>query len=608
MLNKFTKILICILVAITSLFSIPQINHEVVQDVYATGCSLNEPESCKEEILAYLLALVGIVGLSSRGDLADYISDFATYKEANGQDLLTSYDIQSAANNQLMISSQGLVNFFNDLFDFNKEKDIPFEEGNLNYVNGANAGFSLYGLQKVDIKVTSYNAINVNLNHNVTGFNIPGNSYVWFTGSLVGSCNPSSPSMADYSGFSISKEPYITNGGKLYPKVTNMGNQVYDIQIHINYILSWVPLAEDVTLAGQVYKKGTEVLYQKTENIVGSTNLSNEYIVFQFNGKSRFYTKEYADSLPLQGNVGYLDLPKSPLDFINGLHDVTSGFIFKGFDLMQKNYKDFLEQIPLIKNGTFVEDIPLPTVQPTAVPTTIPYPTSIPFPTSVPNDWAESVPLPPLELPNVGEGTGSLTGNQAGALAGATWGWLGNALNSLMGTIGNMLKAILNAILSLPSLLINGLADLFKWIGGILAQILEAIIAIPGILVNAFQGVIDFCTTWWDKFLAFMSWLFNPADAKVKPLFDNLFNEKFNWFNQFVTLLQPLNVAGEPLELYIDFMGKKQLVATTKWFIGHEVMIRNGFALFMNFGLILALYKLLTSMFNISQSKGKGEE
>ena len=54
--------------------------------------------------------------------------------------------------------------------------------------------------------------------------------------------------------------------------------------------------------------------------------------------------------------------------------------------------------------------------------------------------------------------------------------------------------------------------------------------------------------------------------------------------------------------------GQKCVIITTKWFEGHQMMIRSGISIFFSFGLILAIYQLLTAMFGLHQSKGKGDD
>ncbi|MEG0408850.1 MAG: hypothetical protein RR623_08260, partial [Bacilli bacterium] len=260
----------------------------------------------------------------------------------------------------------------------------------------------------------------------------------------------------------------------------------------------------------------------------------------------------------------------------------------------QRDYHDFLEKIPLIYDQTFTETIPLPTVVPTVppYPTTSPYPTSIPFPTSVPNDWAESVPLPPLELPNF-EGDKPLTNEGAGSIAGSTFGWLGNAFNSLTGSIGNMLKALLNGILSIPSSLINGLSSFFEFLYGILQKILDAILAIPLAIAKVFELVIEFCKTFWDMLTNFFDLMFNPNNAKVQSLFKDLTLD--------VPIIQSFNkidlsgTAGEPFEYYINWRGERYLVITTAWFEGSREFLRAGLEQVINLATIIAFIHLIMS-------------
>ena len=84
-----------------------------------------------------------------------------------------------------------------------------------------------------------------------------------------------------------------------------------------------------------------------------------------------------------------------------------------------------------------------------------------------------------------GTATGSLTGAQTatGTLVGAGTGWLDKILD--------FLKKLLNAILSIPGAILDGLKALWDW----LAKILQAILAIPGGIIGILSKIWEFLQT-----------------------------------------------------------------------------------------------------------------
>lgn len=84
-----------------------------------------------------------------------------------------------------------------------------------------------------------------------------------------------------------------------------------------------------------------------------------------------------------------------------------------------------------------------------------------------------------------GTATGTLTGAQTatGTLTGAGTGWLDKILE--------FLKKLLDAILAIPGLILDGLKALWDW----LAKILQAILAIPGGIIGALSKIWEFLQT-----------------------------------------------------------------------------------------------------------------
>lgn len=84
-----------------------------------------------------------------------------------------------------------------------------------------------------------------------------------------------------------------------------------------------------------------------------------------------------------------------------------------------------------------------------------------------------------------GTATGTLTGAQTatGTLTGAGTGWLDKILE--------FLKKLLDAILAIPGLILDGLKALWDW----LAKILQAILAIPGGIIGVLSKIWEFLQT-----------------------------------------------------------------------------------------------------------------
>ena len=84
-----------------------------------------------------------------------------------------------------------------------------------------------------------------------------------------------------------------------------------------------------------------------------------------------------------------------------------------------------------------------------------------------------------------GTATGTLTGAQTatGTLTGSGTGWLDKILE--------FLKKLLDAILAIPGLILDGLKALWDW----LAKILQAILAIPGGIIGVLSKIWEFLQT-----------------------------------------------------------------------------------------------------------------
>lgn len=606
MIKKICIVVSCITIALFTTFSVPQFKQETVVDTYALGCDISKPKTCINEVITYIVALIGIQGVNTMSDVQKFATDVSAYVQQGGADLITKWGIAIDQLGQMVINNEGLMNAYNDVKSFFGSKSIPWNEGRLNYAEGVPIEFFSAALNFTQGQVTmdvfssmlSYsNKLQV---YHVSMPDAKDNSRNDFLvrGSLDVQFNGRKETTLYFNSGSARKAMQIFgyNDAFLY-------SATFDFE--------WKALPSDTYIGDRTYKAGTIVLYTNFNETAGSHANGVYKDVYKYQGMYAMkpITKEYYDSLPMaQTNLGVLPLPQSPIDWINDLSQGVDGFVMSGFSLMQKNYKDFLEQIPLIKAGQFIETIPIPTPMPTSIPfpTMMPYPTSIPFPTAPPLDWAESVPLPDVSLPTLSDG--ELTNAGAGALTGASLGWFGNAINSLISNIGNMigavvnfLKAILNAIISLPGQIANAFVKLFEWLGSL-------IMAIPDLIVKGFSALFDFLKNFWENLLALLSWLFNPADIRVKPLFDDLGKNKFLYFNDLKNLFSGLNGAGEPFEYSIMWNGQKCVIITTKWFVGHPAMIRSGITIFFSFGLILAIYQLLTAMFGLHQSKGKGDD
>ncbi|MEG0094174.1 MAG: hypothetical protein RR945_10190 [Erysipelotrichaceae bacterium] len=609
-LTKFIKIFISFSIIILSIVYVPPLEKEVVKDVYATVCDLSKPETCQKEIVKYLLALLGIRILTDDGVL-EYVEDVIEYKNQNGSDLFSSWDIQAAANNQIRMSSQGLLTFFQDIFNFNKSKNIPWESGDLKYVNGNtiefyNNSLKLSNKGSIQVQIAEGNVTNTlkfyeildhdfNTTYNVQGLGVIGNVSGKYTGG--------------YSSFVTIRYPRVSHGLYGFETQELSPNKNYYKLLDINYYLEWAPVGKnDFSLT-----EDTIVLWQKSAFIKGTNNLgTNGNIPISFWSKTKnkmmLYTKEYADSLPLQSNIGMEDLPKSQQEFLDRFNIPSGIFDLQGIDLMQRDYHDFLEKIPLIYDQTFTETIPLPTAVPTVppFPTTAPYPTSIPFPTSIPNDWAESIPLPPLDLPALG-GDEPLSNAGAGALTGASFGWLGNALNSLMGNIGNMIKALLDAIVKIPAQIVNGIGDLIKWLGNILSQILNAVLSIPDVIAKAVATVIEFVTSLFFPASFDFAAIFFPLQELVKSKFpfindlSSIFKSLFNTFINFnctnaCIVVSEVSLLGQPLIPRLEF--------DLSVFKSHFSILFNAYYIFMGFVLSLNTFNFIYDRFKRLLEKG----
>lgn len=153
-----------------------------------------------------------------------------------------------------------------------------------------------------------------------------------------------------------------------------------------------------------------------------------------------------------------------------------------------------------------------------------------------------------------GTATGSLTGAQTatGTLVGAGTGWLDKILD--------FLKKLLNAILSIPGAILDGLKALWDW----LAKILQAILAIPGGIIGILSKIWEFLQTLSkvisDAITGAITWTFSVDETWLRGRLSSLNDTFRRKFPVMVPLRYDFNDKDTIDDMSINILGSNYVI------------------------------------------------
>ncbi|VML77268.1 Uncharacterised protein [Streptococcus pneumoniae] len=153
-----------------------------------------------------------------------------------------------------------------------------------------------------------------------------------------------------------------------------------------------------------------------------------------------------------------------------------------------------------------------------------------------------------------GTATGSLTGAQTatGTLVGAGTGWLDKILD--------FLKKLLNAILSIPGAILDGLKALWDW----LAKILQAILAIPGGIIGILSKIWEFLQTLSkviaDAITGAITWTFSIDETWLRGRLSSLNDTFRRKFPVMVPLRYDFNDKDTISDMSVNILGSNYVI------------------------------------------------